>query len=240
MNVSLLQITLDRKARAGNLVRVTDAIVRAARSDSTPDLLILPGSCDTGGGPPGRDHSDGFLANFRATIASKAREWGLYIAAGLHIACETGHEHCGVLFDPDGDLVAVGAAQQSGGAGGDGRIANWATVIGTMAVCTTHHLMGRCLDSAVPKGALVAVPVSVTTTGGTRRDDERCVESLLDDPAGAYWALVSPVVVGGKGWRAGPATTFLAGPDGRVLIEARLGIEETVSVRLDLEPALVD
>ena len=53
MKVALLQIRLEPKSPAANLQRLNEAIERAARVDPAPDLLVLPGACDTGGGQAG-------------------------------------------------------------------------------------------------------------------------------------------------------------------------------------------
>ena len=47
MRVALLQIRQDAKSRAASIQSMIAAIDKAARRAQAPDLLILPGACDT-------------------------------------------------------------------------------------------------------------------------------------------------------------------------------------------------
>ena len=105
MRIALLQLALDRKSRAANIQNITAAIERTAQTDPAPDLLILPGACDTGGGKADPRLTEASLQGIAETIAWKAREWGVFIAAGLHVWEDERVVPCAVLFDADGDIV---------------------------------------------------------------------------------------------------------------------------------------
>lgn len=110
MRVALLQIRLETKSPAANIQRLNEAIERAAGVDPAPDLLVLPGACDTGGATSGRRWHDASLECAKENIAWKAREWGVFVAAGLHVRRGDTLQACALLFDPDGDVVACSVA----------------------------------------------------------------------------------------------------------------------------------
>ena len=90
--------------------RLNEALERAAGVDPAPDLLVLPGACDTGGATSGRRWPNASLECARENIAWKAREWGVFVAAGLHVRRGDTLQACALLFDPDGDVVARSVA----------------------------------------------------------------------------------------------------------------------------------
>ena len=106
MRVSLLQVRLNSRSPALNLQALSAAVDRAGAGRPGPDLLVLPGACDTGGAPLSGAHHAASLECVKELIAWKAREWGVFIAAGLHRRSGEDSAPHGVIFDPDGDIVA--------------------------------------------------------------------------------------------------------------------------------------
>ena len=54
MKAALLQVRLAPRSLARNVQAILSAIDRAGHVDPPPDLLVLPGACDSGGAAPGR------------------------------------------------------------------------------------------------------------------------------------------------------------------------------------------
>ena len=79
-----MQLRFAPQSRAANAQRLIAAIERASEADPAPDLIVLPGACDTGGVRLGSDWNEATLQGIAETLAWKAREWGVFIAAGLH------------------------------------------------------------------------------------------------------------------------------------------------------------
>ena len=249
MRVALLQPELDVRMRAANLQSLVRAIGRAAQQEPAPDLVILPGGCDTGGVAADRGYPAALRQGFREAIAHQAREWGVYIAAGLHHSPANGSEVGALLFDPDGDLVALTALGAARGEEPVPQVALYTSPVGTLGVS-----LGVIIElsdapepaepgapiAPAPTGALIAVPIATTTTARKTRADERFVAALLgreDARVGAYWAVVCPAGAPAAPWSTGTAATFICGPDGRVIAEAT-GLNETmVLADLDLELA---
>ena len=224
MNVALLQIELDVSSAAGNLQRVLAAIERVAKADPPPDLLVLPGACDTGGAAPGREYPVSVIENIREAIAHKAREWGIYIAVGLHTRGPDGYHHSVVLLDPDADAAAV--HDLAGGNGGDGfENARWSCTVGDIEV--------RAVEGGVDAGALREVPsrglvVAVPLPAG----------ATVKPPAtGAHWAIVrSAGPAKGRGKKSSPQTRFVL-PNGKEGRSAKSAKEEVVWTSIALRPA---
>ncbi|UCC30391.1 MAG: hypothetical protein JSU86_19595 [Phycisphaerales bacterium] len=234
MKVALLQIRLDPKSRAGNLQALSKVIEEAARADPAPDLLVLPGACDTGGAVSGRGWSNASLEGATEYLAWKARDWGVFIAAGSHVRHGDTREPCAVLFDPDGDAVARSSslygeefAQSIGGA------ELWASDIGDLGVFEPS------ITSPLPeytetgnRCAVIAVPTMTSLAGKPGRNVEANITSLQSDATVgryAYWAVVTEA--GAKrspGDGNGPGT-FLRAPTGKILASAD-GPEEAVVV----------
>ena len=106
MRVALLQLRIDSQSRAANLSQAFRMIDEACSADPSPDLLVLPEACDTGRSE-GRTSSltPAMADGFGQSLASKAREWGVYVAAGFHQVVDGVPVGSAVLYDPDGDVV---------------------------------------------------------------------------------------------------------------------------------------
>ena len=224
MNIALLQIELDPSSPAGNLQRVLAAIERVAKADPPPDLLVLPGACDTGGTLPGRDFPVSIIQNIREAIAFKAREWGIYIAVGLHTRGPDGYNHSAVLLDPDGDAAADHEAVVE--SEGDGFAnARWRSTVGDIEVCAIEVEADTPAIEDVPsRGLLVAVPL-------------RPGANVKPTATGAHWAIVrSAGPAKGRGKKSSPLTRFV-GPDGKEGRSAKSAKEEVVWANIALRPA---
>ncbi|HNQ24132.1 MAG TPA: hypothetical protein PKK06_13680 [Phycisphaerae bacterium] len=111
MRVALVQLRFEAKGRAANTQRLLQAIDEAAQAEPPPDLLVLPGGCDSGGLLGERGYPAAQGQEFREVIAWQARQWGVYLAAGLHRTRGEGPVPVTLLFDPDGDVLSWAAPQ---------------------------------------------------------------------------------------------------------------------------------
>jgi len=189
MRLALLQLGLDSKSRAMNMQALILGIQRAAQSTPPPDLLVLPGVCDTGGMIACHGHTDACLDGVKETIASQAREWGVFIAAGLHIhSAVQGRTHGAFLFDPDGDVVAVCRPQDSPESAGG--TATWDSSVGRLGLADPSRLYEG--NEQFGPGTLLAVPVA--TGKNARKTVTTKLEAARKAGAGGigiYWAVVS-------------------------------------------------
>lgn len=103
-----MQIGVRTGSRSANMTHVLRQVVEAAETEPVaPDLLVLPAGCD---GPVSPGLSEAMVQGFSESLAAVAREWGLYVAAGLLEPAGDGFIETGRLIDPDGDAPVRGAA----------------------------------------------------------------------------------------------------------------------------------
>ena len=241
MRVALLQIRLDPKSRAANMQRLNAAVDRAAGVDPAPDLLVLPGACDTGGAPAGRTFSDAGLEGIRANLAWKAREWGVFIAAGSHVRRAENLVPCALLFDADGDIVVQSIAPaDSEDVEQVVPVEPWPSAVGRIAVLepTVGTPLADCVADGGP-GTLIAMPVSAALTGKRRRNADANIALLRADPdadRAAYWAVVSEASQPGLPQGDNEPLTFLRTPGGRILASAADRDETLMQVDVRIEP----
>ena len=241
MIVALLQLGLNARSRAVNIQGLTTGIERAAQADPAPDLLVLPGACDTGGIAPDSHWSQAGVDGIAQTIAWKAREWGVFIAAGLHHRSGAGITPHGVIFDPDGDIVT--RSEASGGSRDQeavGPVEPWSSAVGSMGVVTPAGDLpwARYVPEEHP-GLFVACPVGPAATTKQRRAREAFLTALGDgspSTGGAYWGVVAAATSAASPGGTGPRT-FACGPDGRVLVSATGPTEEILYAEIPLVPA---
>ena len=193
MRVALLQVAWDTKIRAANVQSLLRIVDRAAEGAPPPDLLALPCACDTGGAQLRRATTDAMLECVRSALAAKAREWGVYIAAGLHDRREGPPEHRAVLFDPDGDIVARSPELRRGAGARDPRLpAIWPTAVGCIGVtCSTLNAPEGVLPGAEGGGILFVWPrlPGATTLDKRKATTElKALRSRAERRRGAYWA----------------------------------------------------
>lgn len=224
MRVALVQVRLDPKSNAANVEQLCAAIDRAAEGDPAPDLLVLPGACDTGGAAPRSGWRPAVLEGVLESIAWKAREWGVLVAAGLHVSHEETFVPCAALFDADGDIVARSAAAASRARSEAGAPAEtWSSSVGDVGVLDPSVAgSGEERITTGVGGTLIAVPVCSAASGARRRAAEANIARLRQKPGpgrGLYWAVVT---ASGSPWAndAGGPGTFVTGPDGVLLASA--------------------
>jgi hypothetical protein len=173
-------------------------------------------------------------------IAFKAKEWGVYVAAGLHAQCGEIWVPSAFLFDPDGDVVAAGVHPSSGDVDRYAvPPARWSCALGGIGV----FVPCSALPSAEVawkgwEGTFIALPLALALTGKQRRVDEANAASLRDDPAarrGAYWGVVRPADVQEAPMSEDAAATFVCGPRGKPLAVADTTGETIVFADVSLE-----
>ena len=243
MRIALLQVRLDPTSHAANTQRLAQAIDRAASSAPAPDLLVLPGGCDAGGVSPGRRHSHFHVAGLRETLAWKARDWGLFVAAGLHRRHNGGWAGVTALFDPDGDIAASCSGARP--TVQDERIVEgvpvWHSSVGTIGVFT----WARCDDSecrvVAPAGGLVVVSPIVMSDpleGPAALDVKReGLDQNIYLEGNVFWALVSAAEPANAGRGRTNGVSCLLGPGGAVVAKARGQDEEIICAEISIEPA---
>ena len=232
MRAALLQLRIDSQSRAANLSQALRMIDEACSADPSPDLVILPEACDTGQ-PEGRTSSitPAMADGFGQSLASKAREWGVYVAAGFHQVVDGAPIGSAALYDPDGDVVVRCHCGKSPCAGATPTsFGVWAVGLGS----------DRWDEEAVATGLagagvrLIAVPAFQTDMGG------RCLASrggALSKALKAYTCVAvgvpaDPAVEAAGGLKAGSQVWSL---DGAPLAQQSVGASGIVSVEIPLE-----
>ena len=216
MRIALLQLALDRKSSAANMQIITAAIERTAKANPAPDLLIFPGACDTGGGKAGSHLTEARLQGIAETIAWKAREWGVFIAAGLHVCEDERVVPCAAVFDEDGDIV-MRSGSATDAAATNTPVEFWHTAVGDIGVVGHPSDIPETLVASAGKGGgLIAWPV-VATTAKERQACDTAAAALcgsVPTTRGAYWGVVSAAHSWPHDRHPG---TFVCSPEGRVL-----------------------
>ena len=126
MRLALLQIRIGMPSLSANLTHVLRQVVGAVDSESPPDLVVLPAGCD---GPVHSGLSAAMVQGFGESLASVAREWGVYLAAGLLRPDGESFAEAARVYDPDGAVVV-----RSTGAGAVGNCVLRETGLGRLAV----------------------------------------------------------------------------------------------------------
>lgn len=228
MRVALLQVCLDPASHATTLQSVLAMIDRAAAMAPPPDLLVLPGACDSGGEPLGKTFAQAKTANVREALSHRAREWGVYIAGGLHEYINEKPVHCAVLFDPNGDCVArapgMGPAQPTEEPERKTRYdgSAWAGSVGLIGLVDMPMDNKNGESPAWARGALLVAPAHDLGNAATRRKRTSQLEAVQ---AGAWshmesaWAVVVAAKRSKRKKNATPGT-WLCDPTGKILATA--------------------
>lgn len=242
MKIALLQTGLDAKSRAANIQGLIAAIHRAVETSPAPDLLVLPGACDTGGAAAAASSSRATCQSVRGMIALKAREWGVYIAAGLHVRHGQSWVPSTFLFDPDGDDVAVAGPSTGDDAGSASEPAFWPCALGRIGVCEPPvSSLPTGADLPGEEGAFIALSTTLVARGRPHAVGEANLIALRDHPsarAGAHWGVVVPARVRKKPADKGGLTSFACGPEGTPLAVADTPAETILYADVPLAPAL--
>ncbi len=241
MRTALLQLPLDSKSPAANIQGLIAGIHRAAHTTPPPDLLVLPGACDTGGVVPSRRLTDFSLQSVREMIAWQARDWGVYIAAGLHRRRGSTVVPWAVLFDPDGDLV-VQDPGQTADTDRPSQIGTWQTAVGTLGV-VEPSVGGPLAErlATVEDGAFIAMPLR-PDAGGIRERGQGTVVSPLADVlrggTGAFWGVAAPAGFNSTSWDEQGRGTFVCDPKGKIIASVDDGEEAIVHTEIALVSAV--
>ena len=242
MRVALLQIRLSPESVARNVQAIVGAIDRAANTNPPPDLLVLPGSLDTGGSVCAKEHTVAVLDGTKAAIVVKAREWGVFIAAGLGVIRDGDFHSTTVLFDPDGDaLVKTGICKGNNQDDDGERLGLLSTSVGDMGLFDyngTTRLGGTV--EASDRGALMIVSLRGNHANGQHCSGKEDVKVTVCDLAlrsGVYWCVVSPASLHGNGTTEAGLGSFVCGPSGKLLAEVDPSEEAIVQVDVAIAPA---
>lgn len=242
MRVALLQIRLSPESVARNVQAIVGAIDRAANTDPAPDLLVLPGALDTGGSVCTTDHTAAVLDGTRSAIVAKAREWGVFIAAGLGVIRDGDLHSSAVLLDPDGDvLMNIGDCESDDpGAGGECPDL-FSTSVGDIGLSDLNGTaMPGGLVRASDRGALMIASRRADCADGRRCLGGGDVRTTMCDLAlrsGMHWCVVSPSSSRGAGIAEGGAGSFVCGPSGKLLTVVDPSKETIVQVDIAIVPA---
>jgi predicted amidohydrolase len=238
MRVALVQLAQDPKGRASNLQAISAAIDRTARENPAPDMIVLPGACDTGGARASSIVTEACLQSVAETIAWKAREWGVFIAAGLHVHSGETFVPCAVVFDADGDIVARSRyATGTDGTATDAPTALWHSALGDIGVAGRPPEVPDAGDTlAGEQGAFVAWPVTAPTAKERRLCDvgAAALGKGLSVTRGAYWGVVTAA----HSWsRDDHRRTFVCNPEGKIMAYADSEGETIVFAEISLTAA---
>lgn len=238
MRVALLQLGKIEKSRSTNLQSLMAAIDRAASNDIGPDLLVLPVTGDAPGMTPAHN---GLFASVAETIAWKAREWGLYIAAGLNVVESETNIFRSFLFDPDGDIVARTGAGTSGTQGADQDLRSWfLSPEGRLGLVDPQTAaVATCSTDEGCEGGFLAYPLPSPRTPAQRRAVASTLESLragASDTLGTYWGVVGRAKVSPDAGKAADSVTFVRDPSGTVIEDAAPACETVLYADVDLAP----
>ena len=229
MRVALVQIGVRTDSRSANLTHVLRHIVGAAETEpAAPDLLVLPAGCD---GPVSPGLSEAMVQGFAESLAAVAREWGLYVAAGLLEPAGDGFGEAGRLIDPDGDALVRGAV-----VGEDCVVRK--TPLGRVAVGVDVEEA----PLAPPAGPcdLMLVHGRWSTPPGSGRQALAAVHDRFSELARRIGAPVCVVGAVGRPDDDLAATLIggsgLWGPDGHCIASAAYGGEETLHAEVADRP----
>ncbi len=211
----------------------------AAEQVPPPDLMVLPDGCDFGGpSTPTAVHQAHCVA-VRETLAWKAREWGVYIAAGLHSFVDESYVPNTVLFDPDGDVVARSKRLGDPASGEFGMSDNCcATPVGAISV----YRIDRDSDSDVwsrfqGNQAIHVVGGFHSASDAQRRAFEEYMTGLETGESSSsafYWTAVTGASLRAKKTNKECDHSFIRSSDGRVLAIASESTETSVSAEMPL------
>ncbi len=156
MRVALVQFALTPDTRSANIASLMRMIDRACERDPAPDLLVLPAGCapatvDFGAHGVTRAMGD----TLAASLAMKAREWGVFVAGGFHTRDDPGPLVQGVLIDPDGDVL-IRTRREDDAAGLLARVRT--TSIGTVGLLLSCLVGDNAGDGSPEHSNVLVVP----------------------------------------------------------------------------------
>ena len=227
MRVALLQLGAIQKSRSANLQSLMAAIDRAASDDDELDVLVLPAIGDTRAIKTGQR---GLFASASETVAWKAREWGVYIAAGLCVKEIEAIRPRSFLFDPDGDVVARTGAVSYRESGAYQGLGCWfSSPVGRIGVVDPQTIKAF-IDSTNDgrKEGFVAYPLPSPKTAVERRFVASTIQSIrscTDPTLGVFWGVAGRANQGAIAGDARDAVTFLRDASGTISNQTSLSGE---------------
>ncbi len=242
MRVALAQARLDPTSRSANIQGLIAIVRDAAGMRPAPDLIVLPGSCDTGGAVAGPDRFGAGMRGVREALSFEARYWGVYLAVGLHRRIGDDWVPASVLFDPDGDVVAWAHRRPTSDEAGAGEaLAFWHTAVGRIGVCEAAMVSAwDDLESVLMGGEFIAIPSTSTLPGDDGGGTDGGVAWLRSDARfdlRAHWGVVVPAGSGRREMSAVRRSTCVIAPDGTVWCEAQSAERTVLHVDVELPVA---
>jgi predicted amidohydrolase len=237
VRVALVQLEPGGKGGAANLQSLMTAIDKASSGDPEPDLLVLPSGCDFGGhrvtsGVAGR------FSTFSETVAWKARDWGLYIAVGLHTQGTPKSRPSTFLYDPDGDVALCTCRGRGDTMPETNHAAAWlASPVGWIGILDPGAASLALWEDSIPReGGFLACPLFMPRSGS----NGAVLTQWRSGRAAAHG-----VYCGVAGWaketnnpqQTENACTMVCAPDGTLIQSASEPTEAIVYAEIDLKPA---
>lgn len=239
MRVALVQLEIENNGGAAGLQALIAAIDRAASGDREPDVVVLPGGCDAGG-RLATPLVAGRFSTFSETIGWKAREWGVYVVAGLHANVGGKARALSFLFDPDGDIVLRSGLDQTGREkeSGGGR---WhRSPVGWIGILDPQADVSKISSPDTPKeNGLIAIS-SFLGRRSAKMDSKASKGtpvkgSQFPGPA-AYQGVAGWTGGSGIGAVSADAQTLVRAPNGTLVAAADSAEDAVVHVDIELEP----
>ena len=222
MRIALLQLRIQNQGRSANLAHVLRQVVQAAETIPAPDLLVLPGCCD---GTSRDGVTEAMAQGFGESLAAAAREWGLFVAAGMLRVHDGAVGEEARLYDPDGDAIAWAAPS-----GPTPSNTVFDTPLGTVWIGTETDHEPSC-EPADPCDLLLLLG-RWTASAGKAKQACRRLRQRLGQAARRTGAVTCGVGAVGDARNRGKADlvggSALCGPDGCCVVAAQPGVEETV------------
>lgn len=227
MRIALVQLDLDYTNRSATVQGLGAAVGRAADTSPAPVLVILPGGCDAE-----CTANRAVLESVKEAISHQAREWGVYVAVGLHTFRDESPEPCALLFDTDGDIVARSPRRsEDQQTGAESPLELHCSPYGVIGVVepTVIDNVKACHATSGFDG-VIAVPMPRATAGRSSAATRNVVSFHRSIPteSKSHWAVVHPA--GGKSessMKLEPVASFLRAPSGSLLAAAE-NREETI------------
>ncbi|UCG32316.1 MAG: carbon-nitrogen hydrolase family protein, partial [Phycisphaerales bacterium] len=230
--------------RAANLGRALELMERAGDLEPSPDLIVFPECMDLGLGEhaPPLDMVEPLGGPFGESLAEKARDLGVYVAAGL---TERQHDRlfsCAVLMDPDGDTIlhhrriTVGPHSGSYLSPGD-TLHIRRTPLGSLALLAGTDVWKSALIGAL---SLMGAEVIIAPAGfSTEKDSAAAIKTLISKmtwPAAKTAPSVLSVAPASPAGEAGKprnsACAFRRDPAGNLALLNESGIEQMICMEV--------
>jgi len=227
MRLAICQFDVRPNMRSRNLGVAREAVRAAAKHDPAPDLIALPGVCDAGVDPQqAAGLTRAMCQGFAQSVATMAREWGVWIACGHSMVVADRSAAVVSLFDPDGDtFMRFPRIELTDG--GD-KIIPVATNIGVIAVAPISWI------ASIDPGKFEGIDLFVAL-GGEESDDEARTGC---DKISGLGALVCVVRRASSGTSA---ASRVVGRKKETLAEVAAGMVGIAHVELPITPrAVVD